>query len=931
MNQINSEASEGGRRFENLLESAPGAIVVINLAGQIQMVNARTEELFQYSRDDLIGQPIEMLLPERFQSIHKHHRDSYFESPEQRPMGAGRDLSGRRSNGSEFPVEIGLSHASDEGGVVGIAFIADITERKRAAEALRESGRRFENLLESAPGAIVVIDQQGEIQMVNARTEELFGYSRDMLVGQPIEMLLPERYQSVHRHHRNSYFAAPEQRPMGAGRDLAGRRRDGTEFPIEIGLSYTSDENGYIGIAFIADITERKHTEEERSILLAQVRSANEELEKRVAERTKQLQQSEEKFSKAFETSPAAISIATLPDGRWIEVNDALIKMIGYSREESIGRTSAELGLVDDEARAKILEAIREHGLVRDVEIQIHTKSGQLVDVLVSVEQMELNGQPCALTIQYDITELKRAEREVRRLNQDLAERQVALEAANMELRYQSEVLNSVGDAIMTTGPDFLLRSWNEAAHELFGWAEAEVTGKRGRDLLKPRYVGQTSEEVAQHLLERGSWQGEMSSTHKDGHEVITLASTSAIKDADGVVTGYVSVLRDITERKQIEEALRHERDLMQALMDNLPYMIYFKDAESRFTRINRVQAQLLGVDDPDQVIGKTDFDFQSEEISRVSRAEEQRIMETGEGVVDRIEFNPTADGSPRWITSTKAAIQDPDGQFRNVVGISRDVTQTIQAEEEIKRLNAILFEHATQLESANKELEAFSFSVSHDLRAPLRAIDGFSKIIVEDYGTELPEEALNYLQRVRDNAKYMGQLIDDLLNFSRLSRQPLTRQVTSMQNLIQQVVGEHRAEMDSRQIAISLGELPECEADPALLKQVVVNLLSNAIKYTRRRDMAQIEVGSFQQDGECVYFVRDNGAGFDMRYANKLFGVFQRLHSAEDFEGTGVGLAIVQRIIHRHGGRIWAESEVDCGTTFYFTLALDSQNNSND
>jgi light-regulated signal transduction histidine kinase (bacteriophytochrome) len=236
--------------------------------------------------------------------------------------------------------------------------------------------------------------------------------------------------------------------------------------------------------------------------------------------------------------------------------------------------------------------------------------------------------------------------------------------------------------------------------------------------------------------------------------------------------------------------------------------------------------------------------------------------------------------------------------------------------------LERLVDERTRELTSANQELESFAHSVSHDLRSPLRAIDGFSEILVKDYGTELPEEAHHYLQRVRAGAQRMGRLIDDLLIFSRYSRQPLDKKPTSMQAVVKQVLDELQNEVEGRQIEISLGELPECQGDPSMLNQVVANLLENAIKYTRPREIAHIEIGSRPQENQRVYFVRDNGVGFDMRYADKLFGVFQRLHRAEEFEGTGVGLATVQRIIHRHGGRIWAESELDQGATFYFTLA---------
>ena len=284
---------------------------------------------------------------------------------------------------------------------------------------------------------------------------------------------------------------------------------------------------------------------------------------------------------------------------------------------------------------------------------------------------------------------------------------------------------------------------------------------------------------------------------------------------------------------------------------------------------------------------------------------------------------NTRKDGSRAWISWTNQPLYDDRGNLVEILSIGNDITRLKEVEMEIQNLNNELeervYDRTRQLTEVNKNLESFTYTVSHDLRAPLRAISGYSSILLEDL-KDIPEKDRKYLELLRQNSHDMGRLIDDLLNFSKLGMRSIEKEMVQPALIVKEILREVRADPSAKNVEFVVDDLPPCQADPILLKQVYANLISNALKFSRKKDHPVIEIGSMTKDGHLTFFVRDNGIGFDMRYAGKVFGVFQRLHNAQEYEGTGVGLAIVQRIIEIHGGHIWVESEVDRGTTFYFT-----------
>ncbi len=383
----------------------------------------------------------------------------------------------------------------------------------------------------------------------------------------------------------------------------------------------------------------------------------------------------------------------------------------------------------------------------------------------------------------------------------------------------------------------------------------------------------------------------------------------------------------EMAERRRAEAALRDSEARMTAIVETALDPIVSMDDAGRLVEFNPAAERVFGYRRA-EVLGREMAEvIIPPQLRDQHRSGLGRYLAGGEGRVLNQRLELTAMRADQTEFPIELAIaRMPTGSPLLFTGYLRDITDQKRAESLIRIMNADLerrvLERTAQLEDTVKELEAFSYSVSHDLRAPLRAVNGFSRILLQDYGPQLVPDAQGYLRMVSENAQQMGRLIDDLLAFSRLGRQQLRTQRVQPGDVVRNALHELAPEQAGREVQIQLDELAVCQADPALLRQVYVNLLSNALKFTRRRPVARIEVGWRDMDGEVTYFVKDNGAGFDMRYADKLFGVFQRLHRAEDYDGTGVGLAIVNRIVHRHGGRVWAEGAPDQGATFFFTLA---------
>jgi PAS domain S-box-containing protein len=482
-------------------------------------------------------------------------------------------------------------------------------------------------------------------------------------------------------------------------------------------------------------------------------------------------------------------------------------------------------------------------------------------------------------------------------------------------------VLNSAISAVVVIDSAGTILDWNVRAVQLFGWKREEAIGTLLSETIIPPRFREAHQRGLKRFFESG--QGpilnrllELSALRREGTEFPVELSISPMKTGD--VTTFCGFITDITDRKEAAEAM----SLLAAIVESSDDAIIGKDLLGTIVSWNAGAERMFGYSAKEALARKSSFilpkDRFSEEVQMLARIQQGRIEHFESMRVRK-------DGSQFHVSVTMSPIKNAEGKIIGVSASSRDISDRIAAEEKIRALNAELEERVlqrtAQLAAANKELEAFTYSVSHDLRAPLRHIDAFAQMLEEEVKTGATSEGQRYVQRIRHGVQNMGKLVDDLLNLSRVGRLEIAKQKVQLNAIVDEVLVNLKPEYEGRNIEWIIGELPCAECEPGLMKQAFTNLISNAIKYSRPREKAVIEIGQTKDKGETAIFVRDNGVGFSMKYADKLFGVFQRLHRAEDFEGTGVGLATVQRIIHLHQGRIWAEAEVEKGATFYFTL----------
>jgi len=931
------ERTEALRESEELFSKAfrlsPDLVVIMRIADYtVIRANEALCRLWGSTPEEVIGNPIKKYT----NWLDEEERLAFLRTLQAKGEYLGYETTLRMVDGRLVPFSISSRGITLNGQACIMIVMRDITERRLAEVA----SRAISAIVESSDDAIIGKDLHGIVTSWNPGAEKIFGYATTEMIGASILRVIPPE-------RRAEEVGIIEQIERGESVrhfETERVRKDGQLVDISVTVSPIKDAGGrVVGASKVArDISERKKAE---AALLA----------------------SKAQLDAAIASMTDAIFISDT-GGRFIEFNEAFATFHRFRTKEECAKTFAEypafLDVFMADGKPAPLEqwavprALRGE-TVKNAEYTLHRKdTGETWIGSYSFAPIrDRNGAIVGSVVAgRDITDQKQAEKAL----------------CDSNKRFASIFNLSPVATSLSTVKEGRYLDVNDGFLKMFQRSRNEVVGRTVFELNTWVDLGQR-DALFSKLKEDGVVNNfEMKLRAKSG-QVIQLLWSGAQIVIDGESFLLGSSL-DITERKQAEEKirklnteleqrviertgqleaanteLRHNQAELKSLFESLPglYLVFTPDLTIVAASDAYLKATLTT---RDGILGRRLFDVFPDNPDDPGT----KAVANLQASIDRVLKNAASD----TMAIAKHDVRRADGSFEEhywspvnspMFGDGRQIKYIVHRVEEVtdfvrhksgpsggpaelsareQQMAAEMFQNAQrlaatnqQLESANNELEAFSYSVSHDLRAPLRAVDGFSQAVLEDFGPKLPAEGLRQLLVIRESAQRMGQLIDDLLSFSRLSRQPLVMQSIDTEQLVRGALGDFNAECGGRKIEINFGALEPCEGDPALVKQVWVNLLSNALKYTRKREHAVVDIGCVEQKGEHVFFVRDNGTGFDMQYAHKLFGVFQRLHRAEEFEGTGVGLAIVQRVIHRHGGRVWAEAAVNRGATFYFTL----------
>jgi PAS domain S-box-containing protein len=871
--------NESRATLQSIIDNSNSLIYLVDAEGRFLMVNQPLQKLLTPSGEQMIGQTRDAFLPKEVADLHRKNdlevitsgKTLIFEEENIEPDGKHYYLT------TKFPL---FNNQNEIYAIGGLS--TDITERKNIEKTLKESEERFRTLYENVTIGIYRTTVDGRILMANPALVKMLGFdSFEQLAHRNLEN---EGYEPD--YPRSEFMKTIKKEGKISGLESAWNQRNGNTLFVRESAKAVKDAEGRM-LYFdgtVEDITDRKKVEEA-------------------------LRESEDKFKYVFDHSLIPKSI-TFPSGE-INVNRAFCEMLGYKPEDLKKINWADISHPDDiELTNNSLNLILsgKKDSVRFTKRYMH-KNGSVVwaDVGTSLRRDDNNNPQYFMTSANDITERKAAE-------------EALLES---EERFSKSFRTSPISFMIANMEDGRIIEVNDAFTRISGFPRDETIGNTTLNMKIWAHV-----EDREHMIDsiregKAFLHKETMLRAKDGNIAIVLLSAQVIKLANR--NCIISSIEDITERKKAEEALRESEERFRSMANSIPQLAWVAHADGFIYWYNQRWYEYTGTT-PKQMEG---WGWQIvHDPAVLPEVMEKWTASIASGQLFEMSFPLRgADGQFRTFLTRVYPMKDSEGKVVQWFGTNTDVETLKQAEEIINKLNEELEQKVLQrtklLELANKELEAFSYSVSHDLRAPLRSVHGFTKILMEDYGPILDEEGMRICGIISSSASQMGELIDDLLSFSRIGRTSLNHSPIEMEKMTRVLFEGITSPAERKRIKLKIGKLHKCFGDVKLLGQVWTNLISNAIKYTSKNEVAKISVGSTSSDKMITYWIKDNGVGFDMQYAHKLFGVFQRLHSETEFEGNGVGLAIIQRIILKHGGQVWAEGEVGRGATFYFSLPV--------
>lgn len=667
---------------------------------------------------------------------------------------------------------------------------------------------------------------------------------------------------------------------------------------IELALRESEEQ---VQAIYDRDLAEKKKNEEK-------IKELNVSLEQRVSERTEELSRSEKRYRYLFENNPMPMWVIDLETFQFLSVNEAAVYHYGYSRKEFLSMTAFDIRPAEEKERFRQLNHAAKISSHYNRGVWKHLKKdGTLIYVEVIAHSIFFEGKTAQFILSNDITERKKAEENLQKSLKEISAYKYALDESSI---------------VAITDQKGIIKHVNENFCKISKYSAEELIGQDHQIINSGYHPKEFIRNLWVTIAKGKIWKGELKNKAKDGTVYWVDTTIVPFLNEEGKPYQYVAIRADITERKTAEEALTQSETRFRKIFDSKMIGFLFCNSSGDITAANDFFLEMIGYTQKDLTEGRVQWKKMTpREYEGVDRLALDQIRSTGISKPFEKEYI-RKDGSRIPVLIGAASIEGHNAD--KSVAYIMDITQRKKAEEVINELNETLekkvIERTNQLELSNKELEAFSYSVSHDLRAPLRSVHGYSKMLEEDYDRQLDENGKRVLRIIQDNARRMGQLIDDLLAFSRLGRKEIQKTSVNMVMLVNSVL-EEISKSIPHQAEIKFNSLHSAPADRALINQVMFNIISNAVKYSSKTKKPLIEIKSAAEKDEVIYSISDNGTGFDMLYVHKLFGVFQRLHTWQEFEGTGVGLAIVKRIIDKHGGRVWAEAEIGKGATFYFSL----------